>query len=83
MTCDWWHMIGLKILAKFKLSSSNGLGVMIFGRIGKKGWLTEWMNESDGGVCRTALVTPGLLKIPKNIYINLFNTRNDRKLNYL
>ena len=59
------------------------MGVMMFWKIGEKGWLTEWMNENDGIVCRTAVASLGLLKITKNIYTNFVNTTNERKLNYL
>ena len=52
MTLDTWH-------SKFQLSSSYGLGVMMFWRSGGKGSLDQLM--SDGGNCRTARATPGLL----------------------
>ena len=65
-TCTWhmtpnmWHMVEVNILSKFLLSSSHSLGVMMFWRFGGKGSLTHFM--SNGGVCRTAPATPGLLK---------------------
>ena len=70
VTPDTWHMSftmwwELNILSKFKLPSSFDLGVMMFWRLGGKGWLTDWLSQlmSNGGVCRTAPATPGLLKI--------------------
>ena len=55
----------VNIVSKFQVPSSNGLGVMMFWRYFHKGWLSDWINESmnDGGVCRTAPATPGLLII--------------------
>ena len=52
-----------------KLSSLNGLRVMMFWRFGGKGLLTESLNESsnDEAVCRTAPATPGLLNISRSI----------------
>ena len=42
-------------------SSSNGLGVMMFWRLGGKGWLNQSMSAE--GVCITALATLGLVNI--------------------
>ena len=52
--------------------TSNGLGFMVFLRFGGKGLLTELI--SDGGVCRTARATPGLL-IRKNHFFFLNNKK--------
>ena len=42
--------------------SFNGLGVMMFRRLGGKGSVTDLINQSisDEGVCRRAPATPGL-----------------------
>ena len=45
MTHDMWQWWGVNILSKFQLSSSHGLGVMIFWRFGGKGSLNEWMTK--------------------------------------
>ena len=42
VTCDTWHMVWGKHYLKFQLSSSNGLGVMIFWRSGGKGSLSNF-----------------------------------------
>ena len=44
MTCDRWEEVNL--LSKFRLPSSYGLGVKLFGRYFQKGWLADWFNES-------------------------------------
>ena len=46
---------------KFQLPSCYGLGVKVFWRYYHKGWIRDWLN--DKGVCRTAPVTLGLLKV--------------------
>ena len=47
LTCDMWNMVvGVNIISKFQLPTSNGLWFMMPCRFGGKGWLTEWMNES-------------------------------------
>ena len=75
VTPDTWHMTPniwdvsrdtqgvMKIVSKFQLPRSFGLGVKVSWRFWTKGWLAEWMNESiiDEAVCRTAPATPGLL----------------------
>ena len=48
-------------MSKFQVSSSNGLGVMIFWRYFHKGAVNESVNH--GGVCITTPATPDLLKI--------------------
>ena len=60
VTCDTWHVthntwhVGeMKLLWTFQVPSFNGLGVMMFRRLGGKG----------SGICRTAPATPGLLKL--------------------
>ena len=59
LTCDtWW---GVNILLKLQLSSSYGLGIMMFWGSGGKGSVNE--SVSNGGVCRTSPATPGLLII--------------------
>ena len=63
-THDMWHMTCethgvLNIVSKCHVFSSNGLGVMMFWRLGGKGWLSQWINYKV--VCRTAKATPGLL----------------------
>ena len=60
VTHDMWHVEGVNILSKFQLPSSYGLWFMTSWRSRGKGWPTEWIN--DGGDCRTAPATPGLLK---------------------
>ena len=50
MTCDTRHVThdtwcGVNVLSKFKLSSSNGLGVMMFWRSGGKGWMSDSVNQ--------------------------------------
>ena len=66
VTCDtWfmshgtWHMrydmfCEANIVQKFQLPCSNGVRVMLFWRLGGKGWLTEWMNHE--GDCRITTV---------------------------
>ena len=68
VTHDTWHMAcdmlwGVNILTKFQLPSFYGLWFIISWRFGGKGLRTKWMNEwiHDGGDCRTAPATPGLL----------------------
>ena len=55
----------VNIVSKFQVPSSNGLEVMMVWIYFHKVLLTliinEWIN--DGGVCRTAPATPGLLNI--------------------
>ena len=53
------------IVYKFQVPSFHGLVVMMFWRLGGKGSLTDWLTYliSDGGVCRTAPATAGLLNI--------------------
>ena len=65
MIHDMWQMVGVNILSKFQLPSSNGLGVMMICRFGGKGWLTNWLTDliSNKGYCRTNPATPGLLII--------------------
>ena len=52
----------MNILSKFQLPSSSGLGLAVFGRYLNKRMaysVNELMN--DGGVCRIAPATPGLV----------------------
>ena len=70
VTHDTWHvkcdMFGeVNIPSKFQLPSSYCLWFMIIWRSGRKGWLTELINEwmNDEAVYRTAPATPGLLEI--------------------
>ena len=64
LTGDTWHVVGwgVNILSKCQLSSSYGLGVMMFWKFGGKGSLTDWLNEliniSNEGDSRTAPGTP-------------------------
>ena len=51
----WWEV---NILSEFQ---AYGLGVKVFWRFGGKGLLADLM--CNGGVCRTAPATPGLLNI--------------------
>jgi hypothetical protein len=49
-THDTWHVkpdswLVVNILSRFQVSSSNGLGVMMFWRFGGEGWPTKWMNK--------------------------------------
>ena len=64
VTCDMWHVVGVNILSKLQLPSSSGLWFMIFWRLGRKGSLSDSLNESINhkADCRTALATQGLLK---------------------
>ena len=66
-TCDMW--CGVNLFSKFQVSIFYSLGVMMFWRVGGKGWLNSVM--SDKGVCITAPDIQGLL-----------NTRNARKLKF-
>ena len=71
VTHDMWHMThdmqrvtcdmvrGVNILSKFQPRSSSGLWLMIFWRLGGKGWLTQWIN--DEADCRAGPARPGLL----------------------
>ena len=73
MTCDTWHLTpdmwrvtwdtwwGVNILSKFQLPNSYGLVLTVSWRFWTKGSLNELM--SDGGDCRTAPATLGLLNI--------------------
>ena len=66
---DTWR--GVNILSKFQLSSSYGLGVMMFWRLGGKGLPTQWMSE---------LMTKVFLEQPQ-IYIIINNcVRNNNKV---
>ena len=38
-----WHVVGVKILSKFELPSSYGLGVIMLWRLGGKGRLSRWI----------------------------------------
>ena len=59
LTCDtWW---GVNILSTFQLSTSFGLGVMVFLRFWGKGGVNH--SISHKAVCRTAPATPGLVNI--------------------
>ena len=55
------HSVGRTFSQKFQLPSSSGLGLTVFEIYFHKPSLTELMN--DGGDCRTAPATPGLLII--------------------
>ena len=57
VTCGTWHMTCDML---FRLPSSYALWFMISWRLGGKGSRSYQMN--DGGDCRTAPATPGLLK---------------------
>ena len=46
VTPDMWHVVGVNILSKFQLSSSYGLGVMMFWRSGGKESVNESINQS-------------------------------------
>ena len=71
LTPDIWHVTPdkldvsrdtqgvMRIVSKFQVSSSYGLGLKVFWRFWTKRSLNEWINNE--GVCRTALATPGLL----------------------
>ena len=48
---------------KIIVPNSYGLGVKVFADIGTKGLPTDRLNHES--VCRTALATPGLIKIDK------------------
>ena len=72
VTCNTQHMTYttqgmVNNASKFQVPSSNGLGVMMFWRLGGKGsnneWMHEWMNEwmNDKGFSRTAPATRGLV----------------------
>ena len=50
----------VNIVPKFKLSSSDGLGVIMFRRLGGKGWLTDWTNYGFEGLSRRATATPSV-----------------------
>ena len=69
---------GVNILAKFQLSSSNGLGVMMFLRLGGKGSLTNLI--SDGGVCRTA---PGYTGSGKYCSVTVYSVEHAVPTRYL
>ena len=71
MTHDTWF--GVNIILQFQLSSSNGLGVMMFRRFGGKGSLIQ--SVSDEAVCRTAPATPGLLKTVSQPYLSSTSRR--------
>ena len=43
VTCDTQE--GVNIVSKFQVPSYNGLGVMMFWRLGGKGLLTDLINE--------------------------------------
>ena len=58
----WW---GVNLLSKVQLSSSSGLGFMVFWRSGGKWSLSKSIN--DKAVCWTASATPGLLKKKKKL----------------
>ena len=57
------HLCGVDILSKLQLSTSNGLGVMMFWRSGGKGSLSDSVKESTNqkAVWRTNPATPGML----------------------
>ena len=63
MTYNTWHVTsvggGVNILSKCQLPSSYGLGWMMFGILGGKGWITDFIDKES--VCRTAPAIPGLL----------------------
>ena len=61
MTHDTWHVTH----DSFQLPSSSGLGLTVFGIYFHTAWVTELINEwmNNGGDCRTAPATPGLLII--------------------
>ena len=66
MTSDTGHVTRdtqgvVNIVSKFQVTSTYGLGVMMFCRLGGKGLPTEL--TINNGVCRTALATQGLLII--------------------
>ena len=70
VTRDKWHLLRyaqgvMNIVSKFQVPSSYGLGVKVSWRFWTKGSLNELI--SDGGDCRTASATPGLL-INRNIF---------------
>ena len=62
LTCDTWWLVT-------QLPCSNGMQFMMSWRLGGKGWLAEWMNQSINqsisykAVCRTATAARGLLII--------------------
>ena len=67
VTHDMWHLTRdrngeVNLLSKFQLPSSYGLGMKVCRRYFHKPSLSELI--SDGGDCRTAPATPGLLNIP-------------------
>ena len=58
MTGDMHALVA--IVSKFELPSPNGLGFLMFSRLGGKERVNLLMN--DEGVRRTAPATPGLLE---------------------
>ena len=63
VTHDAWHFAQGDKVAKFQVSSSHGLGVMTFWRLGEKGSVDEGIYVLRTKVfVRTAQATPGLLK---------------------
>ena len=65
---DTWHLTFdtqgmVNFVWKFQLPSSIGLEVMMFWRLGGKGWLTHCLTEliSNKDVCRAVPDNPGLL----------------------
>ena len=58
-TSDRWHVVGGEHSSKFQLSSYHGSGVMMLWRFWRKSAISDFI--SDGGDCRTAPATPGLL----------------------
>ena len=48
VTHDTWHMtpdawLVVNVVSKFQVSNSNGLGVIVFWRLGVKEWLIHFM----------------------------------------
>ena len=79
VTSDTWHVTHRRrwtFSQNFWALADTVFGVKVFWRFEGKGWLTDWINERMNyeDVCRTALVTPGLLIIFFGYNVDFSNT---------